>query len=122
MSETGGPSGPGHPGDQPWDPGLQNERTRLAWQRTVLSTTACSLVIARLVGITSWQLGVVIALGALVTGLLLARQVVGRYQVSHRALHAGRRLPGARAHAGMTWLMLLAAVGAMTYLLLDWFG
>lgn len=66
---------------RPWDPGLQNERTGLAWQRTLLSGLACGLVVARLLAPVSWA-------AALVTGLLA---VLGTAALGVLALHRFRR-------------------------------
>ena len=84
----------------PFDPGLQPERTALAWRRTAQSLAVGSLAAGRLLEATarrcSWLLaviGVVLALGL----LLAARR---RAVVIDRALRADRDLagrPGGRA-------------------------
>ena len=63
---------PQDPGEQPWDLGLQSERTALAWHRTLLSGLACSLVVARLVALVSWPAAVVTGLVAVATTAILA--------------------------------------------------
>lgn len=71
----------------PFDPGLQPERTALAWRRTCLALLAGSLVAARILpeffGPWSALLGVV---GAAAAAALLAA-VHRRYSSHHRALH-----------------------------------
>ena len=49
----------------PWDPGLQNERTGLAWQRTMLAGLVCSLLVARLLAEVWLPLAVLVGLAAL---------------------------------------------------------
>lgn len=87
---TGGPIGPGEAesqrASQPFDPGLQPERTNLAWRRTALA-----LVVAAIVGIRA--IPSILGAWAIVpagTGLLLALGIFvashQRYKVHHHRL------------------------------------
>ena len=104
------------------DPGLQPERTALAWERTLLAVAGGSLVYARVaaqtIGGWSWLLA---AAGIAVAGGLWWR-VRRRYTYAHRALPRGTSpmpdallpalLAGALAVAGT--IMVLIAVYTWT--------
>jgi uncharacterized membrane protein YidH (DUF202 family) len=107
----------GHPG--PWDPGLQVERTALAWRRTVLSGYGAALLIGRLLLDRSPVTAV--ALAATATALVA---VVGvRAGLRHRAADARLRrdevLPDARLFVVVTALISLVGVMALVTVLLD---
>ncbi|MGY2492955.1 DUF202 domain-containing protein [Cupriavidus sp. CP313] len=75
------------------DPGLQPERTNLAWQRTICSTLACSVLLLR-VAITEGNVmlillgGLHIASAAALSGVLHARFKSLPDQPSHQIPHA----------------------------------
>ncbi|MDN5725194.1 MAG: DUF202 domain-containing protein [Propionibacteriales bacterium] len=102
--------------DHPWDRGLQVERTKLAWQRTALSATGCSLVIARFVGIHSVAAGVAIAFVAIVGGICVGMGASRRYRRSVRALHHATALPDGRVFAMVTGLLVITGVAAIVLL------
>jgi uncharacterized membrane protein YidH (DUF202 family) len=84
------------------DPGLQPERTRLAWRRTVLAMTVVAMLTVRL----SLSLGVA---GALLAALALAGWV-GVVAVTYRRIGAmSQPRPGAAGRA--LPLSALATVG-----------
>lgn len=103
--------------DQLWDPGLQNERTKLSWQRTLLSMLACALVVARLVGTYSWQWGLLVAALASAGALWASYRVRTRYRRSQVALYDDRALPDGLANAALTAGVLVVGAAAMAYVL-----
>ena len=78
----------------PWDPGLQNERTGLAWQRTMLSGLTCGVLVARVLAEVSVTLAILTGLLALLStaalGWLALQQVSRqRPRAVTRSSHSG---------------------------------
>ncbi len=101
----------------PWDPGLQNERTGLAWQRTMLAGLTCSLLVARLLAELSLTLAVLTGLLALLGTAVLGGMAIRRFRGYNRALHAGVAIGDARPKLLITGLVGLTAVGALLFAL-----
>ena len=89
-----------------WDPGLQPERTSLAWRRTCLALTGVGLLVARvfLAGESWLALGLVVGFVAL-GGALVSWLAERRAKVTVESLHAGR---GMAAGPGGRLLLVLA--------------
>ncbi|MEV0197555.1 DUF202 domain-containing protein [Nonomuraea sp. NPDC050691] len=104
--------------DDIWDPGLQSERTRLAWVRTavVLSTggiAAAGLTLRHGLPVAT---AAGFALAALCGGVLLLRTGL-RFRRVQEALHGGRPTDN-RVDALLAWIGTLCAVaGAFAFVL-----
>ena len=97
----------------PWDPGLQNERTGLAWQRTLLSGLTCSLLVTRLLVSVNLALALALGLVALLCTAGLGAIAVQRFRRHGEALHARRPIGAGGAQALLALLTIVTAVGAL---------
>ncbi len=102
---------PNEPG--PWDPGLQNERTALAWLRSGVALVGVALVVARLTATHIPLLGLLLAMIAVVLGMAAGCTVSLRYGSISRSLWAGSWLPDGRLPALVVVLVLLTAAWAL---------
>lgn len=103
---------------EPVNPGLQLERTTLAWLRTTLAFTAVLLVLLRLVLHVSTAAAVACAaltlpLAASVTGLAWRRHIRG-----WRSLRSSAPLPGGGLPAAVTALAVGVGCTGLLYVLL----
>jgi uncharacterized membrane protein YidH (DUF202 family) len=99
----------------PWDPGLQNERTGLAWQRTMLAGLTCSLLVARLVASISIFLSVILGLLALLCTAGLGWMAIRRFRLNNLAIHREEALGDGKTNALLSMLVVVTAVGALLY-------
>jgi uncharacterized membrane protein YidH (DUF202 family) len=98
------------------EPGVYNERTALAWQRTALALLAGSAVVARL---ALEELGVVAVAGFLVVLPLVAWVLLesrGRYR-HHAGIRLRARSRGGRAPAVLAVVTVLVALTELAALL-----
>jgi uncharacterized membrane protein YidH (DUF202 family) len=100
---------------RPWDSGLQNERTGLAWQRTMLAGLTCGLLVARLLAGISVVIAMVIGLAALLTTAGLGWMAVSRFRSNSLALHARRPVGDARPQLLISLVVTLTALGALLF-------
>jgi uncharacterized membrane protein YidH (DUF202 family) len=103
---------------RPWDPGLQNERTGLAWQRTMLAGLTCSLLVARLLAEIWVVLAVLTGLVALLTTAALGWMAISRFRRHSHALHARQPIGDARPKLLISVVVTLTALGALLFAML----
>lgn len=97
----------------PWDPGLQNERTALAWVRSVLALLAVSLIAARVAVDDRPVLALILAGVALAVSAVALRYSYRRYRTARTALFAAGALPDGRAPLAVTALVVVLGVSAV---------
>ncbi|MCA1188472.1 DUF202 domain-containing protein [Saccharopolyspora sp. 7B] len=106
-------------GQGPWDPGLQVERTTLAWLRTGLTFVVGLMVLLRLLAHRSAVAAAVCAAVALPLAAVIAVASWRRHRQAERNLRAEEPLPDGVLQAAFTALALLAgAIGAVYVLLM----
>ncbi|MFT2753242.1 DUF202 domain-containing protein [Clavibacter sp. Sh2088] len=115
------------PADRPSDPGLQPERTALAWRRTALALVVGSLLGLRVLpallgtaGLVVAAAGVVVAAAGVVAALAVLATAHRRYRRVHRILTAGpahpdrpAALPGGALPALVAALTACAGLAAL---------
>lgn len=111
------------PENTPFDPGVQLERTALAWRRSVLALAVASLASVQvLFGVFGYGAVAVAAVGLAVAALL--RLLSGlRYRRAHRALSRSAsgerpRLPGAAPLALCAACVVAAGLVSLAYVAL----
>lgn len=96
-----------------WDPGLQPERTALAWQRTALACAVAALALCRLAVHRASSPAAFAALAATVVALLSLASVRAGYRRTRRRLGDQQPIAGSGPALLTTVGILLIAVGTV---------
>ena len=100
----------------PWDSGLQNERTGLAWQRTMLAGLTCGLLVARLLASISLTVAIIIGLLALLCTAGLGYVAIRRFRLNSMAIDREEALGDGKANALISILVVTTALGGLLYI------
>jgi uncharacterized membrane protein YidH (DUF202 family) len=104
--------------ERPFDPGLQTERTLLAWRRTCLSLALASAVAVRLMAPPFAILAVVVGLAGFGVTIIAYAVAAHRYRMVHRSLTEAAVLPsGAPAIALLFGVALVLDAAGLAYVL-----
>ena len=105
--------------EQLFDPGLQPERTELAWRRTILALAVGGIVALRLLPGTlgAWSIGAALA-GLVLTALLWVLSARRSRRITTALLHDGQ-LPGAGLLLLLATLTTVGALLGLLYVVVD---
>lgn len=103
--------------DRPRDPGLQNERTALAWLRTNLALLGVALIVARITATQNLILALTLTTTAGTLSAWIGRSATRRYRTSARALAHQGMLPDGRVPALVAALTAVTGAFALSYVL-----
>lgn len=107
-----------HPEAVPPDAGLQSERTSLAWARTWAVVTVTIILVAKLVGETSWRWAAVFSLLTVVPLLALLRVQRHHEHRVGRFIRAGEvQQTQARYNAGLVAIVMVIAGAGLAAIL-----
>lgn len=102
---------------EPFDPGLQPERTLLAWQRTCLALGVGSALVIRLTTEAVGAIGIVLGIAGVTTTAAAYLGIRLRYRRVHEHLSTARDLPTeGTALALLAIALLLLGAGAAAYI------
>ncbi|AJW80181.1 DUF202 domain-containing protein [Clavibacter michiganensis] len=107
------------PAGRPFDPGLQPERTALAWRRTALALVAGSLLGLRVLPTLLGAAGLVVAAAGVVASVAVLATAHRRYRRVHLILtsasagHGSTALPGGALPALVATLTACAGLAAL---------
>jgi len=103
--------------EQPFDRGLQAERTLLAWRRTFLALGVAGAVAVRFAAEVSLYLAIPLGIVLVALALTGYLRVARRYRRVHEGLHArGRLATGGITITIMAMTLLTVALAVVVYL------
>jgi putative membrane protein len=105
-------TGTADPADQPFDAGLQPERTALAWRRTSLSITVGALISLRVLPHYWGPLGFFLAGVGVALSLTMIVLAHRRYQAHHRLLTSREYLDSGMPDGALPALLVAICIGA----------
>jgi uncharacterized membrane protein YidH (DUF202 family) len=102
---------------QPWDNGLQIERTALAWLRTCMSLVVVALIAFRFAAPHSLAIALALMAGIVTLGTVAGILSWRRYRTTDEQLIEGKPLPGGTLAAVMAGMTVLTGVLGLVYAL-----